>query len=35
MPEAEARKLVDTTHGICPYSNAMKASVDIKTTTRA
>ena len=35
LAESDARKLVDTTHEICPYSNAMKASVDIKTTTRA
>ena len=35
LPEAEARTLVDTTHTICPYSNAIKASVDVKTTTRA
>ena len=35
LPEAEAKKLIDTTHNICPYSNAIKASVDIKTTTRA
>ena len=35
LAEAEARKLVETTHNICPYSNAIKASVDIKTTTRA
>ncbi|MCB1541645.1 MAG: organic hydroperoxide resistance protein [Rhodoblastus sp.] len=34
LPEAEAKKLVDVTHGICPYSNAIKASVDVKTTTR-
>jgi Ohr subfamily peroxiredoxin len=34
LAEAEARKLVDTTHTICPYSNAIKASVDVKTTTR-
>ncbi|WP_293864327.1 Ohr family peroxiredoxin [uncultured Alsobacter sp.] len=34
LPEAEARTLVDTTHTICPYSNAIKASVDVKTTTR-
>ena len=26
-----AQKLVDVTHGICPYSNAIKASVDVKT----
>ena len=35
LPEAEAKKLVDTTHTICPYSNAIKASVDVKTTTRS
>ena len=34
LPEGEARTLVDTTHTICPYSNAIKASVDVKTTTR-
>ena len=31
----EATQLVETTHGICPYSNAIMASVDVKTTTRA
>ncbi|NDF12159.1 MAG: organic hydroperoxide resistance protein [Proteobacteria bacterium] len=35
LPKTEAEKLVETTHGICPYSNAIKASVDVKTTTRA
>ena len=35
LPEPEARTLVDTTHTICPYSNAIKASVDVKTTTQA
>ncbi len=35
LPEAEAHKLVEATHGICPYSNAIKASVDVKTTTHA
>lgn len=35
LPEAEAQKLVEVTHGICPYSNAIKASVDVKTTTHA
>lgn len=34
LPAAEAAHLVEVTHGICPYSNAIKASVDIKTTTR-
>ncbi len=35
LAAAEADQLVETTHGICPYSNAIKASVDVKTTTRA
>lgn len=35
LPKDEAAKLVETTHGICPYSNAIKASVDVKTATRA
>ncbi len=35
MPEAEAQALTETTHGICPYSNAIKASVPVKTTTRS
>ena len=35
LADADARKLVETTHNICPYSNAIKASVDVKTTTRA
>lgn len=35
LPEGEAKTLVEATHGICPYSNAIKASVDVKTTTRA
>jgi len=35
VSDADARKLVETTHGICPYSNAIRASVDVKTTTRS
>ncbi len=35
MAEAEAHTLTEATHNICPYSNAIKASVPIKTTTRA
>jgi Ohr subfamily peroxiredoxin len=35
LSEADARTLVDATHTICPYSNAIKASVPIKTTTRS
>jgi Ohr subfamily peroxiredoxin len=34
LVNADASKLVETTHGICPYSNAIKASVVVKTTTR-
>jgi Ohr subfamily peroxiredoxin len=34
MEAGEAQKLAETTHNICPYSNAIKASVPIKTTTR-
>ena len=29
LPEAEAKALVEATHEICPYSNAIKASVDV------
>lgn len=35
LAEGDAKTLVETTHGICPYSNAIKASVDVETTTRA
>jgi Ohr subfamily peroxiredoxin len=35
LANVDSNKLVETTHGICPYSNAIKASVDVKTTTRA
>ena len=34
LPEADARKLVEVTHETCPYSNAIKASVDVKITIR-
>jgi Ohr subfamily peroxiredoxin len=34
LPEAEAHKLAETTHTICPYSNAMRGNIDVKTTTR-
>ena len=34
LSDADARTLVEATHGICPYSNAIKASVDVATTTR-
>lgn len=35
LAEADAKKLVEVTHGICPYSNATRGNVDVKTTTRA
>jgi len=34
MSQDEARELVDVTHGICPYSNAIKASVDVQLNVR-
>ena len=35
MPKEEADKLAEATHGNCPYSNAIKASVPVHTTTRS
>jgi len=35
LPEADAKRLAEATHEICPYSNAIKASVDVKLTTRS
>lgn len=29
LPEPQAKELVEATHGICPYSNAIKASVEV------
>ncbi|MFS2150677.1 organic hydroperoxide resistance protein [Rhizobium sp. Rhizsp42] len=34
MAEADAHKLVDATHNICPYSNSIKATVDVAFTIR-
>ncbi len=34
LDDADAQKLVEVTHGICPYSNAIKASVDVDFTVR-
>jgi lipoyl-dependent peroxiredoxin len=34
LPETDAMALVQATHEICPYSNAIKATVDVKTRTR-
>ncbi|MBW8757801.1 MAG: organic hydroperoxide resistance protein [Burkholderiales bacterium] len=35
MADEQARQLVEKTHTICPYSNAIKASVDVPTRTRS
>ncbi|MDX7952729.1 organic hydroperoxide resistance protein [Lichenihabitans sp. Uapishka_5] len=35
MPKDQAEKLVEATHGICPYSNAVRGNVDVKTTIRS
>ena len=35
MADVDANALVETTHTICPYSNAIKASVPVPTRTRA
>ena len=35
LSESDAKTLVEATHGICPYSNAIRPNVDVKTTTRA
>ena len=35
LSDADAKTLTEATHGICPYSNAVRGNVDVKTTTRA
>jgi lipoyl-dependent peroxiredoxin len=35
LSDADAKNLVEKTHQICPYSNAIRGNVDVKTTTRA
>ena len=35
LPQDQATHLVEVAHTICPYSNAIKASVPVPTTTRA
>jgi osmotically inducible protein OsmC len=35
LSEADAKDLAAATHDICPYSNAIKASVDVKIMTRS
>jgi osmotically inducible protein OsmC len=35
LSEADAKDLAAATHDICPYSNAIKASVDVKIKTRS
>lgn len=34
MPSTDANALAGTAHRVCPYSNAISASVDVKITTR-
>ena len=34
LSDADAKHLVEVTHDICPYSNAIKASVDVDFTVR-
>ena len=34
LSEADAKTLTEATHGICPYSNAIRASVDVVTHVR-
>ena len=35
LSDADAQKLTEVTHTICPYSNALRGNVDVKTITRA
>jgi lipoyl-dependent peroxiredoxin len=35
LSEADAAELVKATHDICPYSNAIKSSVDVRIRTRS
>lgn len=30
LPKADARKLVETTHRVCPYSDALRNSVNVR-----
>ncbi|MDT0684320.1 organic hydroperoxide resistance protein [Roseicyclus sp. F158] len=30
MPEDDARKLVEATHEVCPYSNATRGNIDVR-----
>jgi organic hydroperoxide reductase OsmC/OhrA len=30
LSEADAHKLVETTHQVCPYSNATRGNVDVR-----
>jgi osmotically inducible protein OsmC len=30
LPKADARKLVETTHRVCPYSNAVRSNADVR-----
>ncbi len=35
MSDDDAKKLTETAHGICPYSNSVRGNVDVVTTTRS
>jgi lipoyl-dependent peroxiredoxin len=35
MPSSQALQLAESTHGVCPYSNAIKQSVAVTLTTRS
>jgi Ohr subfamily peroxiredoxin len=30
LPKAEARRLVETTHRVCPFSNAVRSNADVR-----
>ena len=30
LPDADARELVQATHRVCPYSNAVRGNVDVR-----
>ena len=32
VPKADAEKLIEATHQVCPYSNAIRGNVDVRTT---
>ena len=30
LPKGDAHKLVETTHRVCPYSNAVRSNADVR-----